>query len=420
MKKLNVILTAFAFCMAPALTVSCEKDYSSITNPTEKEKVIPSESLAPNYKWDKVADSVSTAFIERFFCSETRNGATHVFSYSDYNRRGGNFNCYWQQAHGMAVMVDYYQRIKDTRPEEADVLKLYMSQWYDKRANNYEWNLNYRGSTGFGNDFTDDTCWIIISLIQMFEATGEQKYFDAAKQTWDECVRPRFALTKYGWLPWKWSNMLINECTNGPGAIVAVTLAKYALESGNQAEYEQYLKEAYSCYDALLSMMKPVGTIGTTPLSYTQGTGMEAARLIWHLTGDEGYIRKGILVARGQMNAGMNEKYNGETVMRNEGEDDNNSIFHAVFYHWAARMAADKAIDAIDPDIREELCNYIKRHAVIYWTKGIDKSLGGWASSYFSTRVYRPRAVGTGGSLGAYASAAQAMESMNLISGETF
>ena len=36
------------------------------------------------------------------------------------------------------------------------------------------------------------------------------------------------------------------------------------------------------------------GTLGSTPLSYTQGTCMEAGRLIWKLTGDTGYLRKAI------------------------------------------------------------------------------------------------------------------------------
>ena len=49
--------------------------------------------------------------------------------------------------------------------------------------------------------------------------------------------------------------------------------------------------------------MNSDGTLGDPPLSYTQGTCMEAGRLIWKLTGEEGYIRKAISAARGQMSA---------------------------------------------------------------------------------------------------------------------
>ena len=111
----------------------------------------------------------------------------------------------------------------------------------------------------------------------------------------------------------------------------------------------------------------------------------------------------------------MNETYEGEKIMRDEGTDENNSIFHAVLFHWAARMAIDKEIDAVDPTIRKELTRYVLRHASYYWTIGIDKSALGWEDSYFGVKCTEAREPGTGGSLGAYSSAAQAIESMWII-----
>ena len=143
---------------------------------------------------------------------------------------------------------------------------------------------------------------------------------------------------------------------------------------------------------------------------------MEAGRLLWKLTGNEGYIQKAISAARGQMtSSSMNETYEGEKIMRDEGTDENNSIFHAVLFHWAARMAIDKDIDAVDPTIRQELTRYVLRHASYYWTIGIDKSALGWEDSYFGVKCTEAREPGTGGSLGAYTSAAQAIESMWII-----
>lgn len=104
--------------------------------------------------------------------------------------------------------------------------------------------------------------------------------------------------------------------------------------------------------------------------------------------------------------------------MRNENtsyNDENNSIFHAVLFHWAARMIVDTDIDNHDSRIRGELYKYINRHASYYWTLGIDKNQGRWENSYFSPLCYEPREEGTGGSLGAYTSAAQAIESMCMI-----
>ena len=64
---------------------------------------------------------------------------------------------------------------------------------------------------------------------------------------------------------------------------------------------------------------------------------------------------------------------------------------------------------------RQELTRYVLRHASYYWTIGIDKSALGWEDSYFGVKCTEAREPGTGGSLGAYTSAAQAIESMWII-----
>ncbi len=414
MKLYKSMGTLFVFSMLALLPVGCEEDYMSITNPKTEQKA---NSYADyEIDWTEAADSVSTAFIERFYCSSNRNGADGVFSYSEYNNQKNNFNCYWQQAHAMAAMVDYYNRIKLTDPDQAALIRSYFKRWYDKRGNNYEGNASYRGASGFGNDFTDDTLWITIALLQMYDATGDETYYNAAKQTWDECVRPRFALNEYGWLPWKMTDLGANTCTNGPGAIASAMLANYAKEAGNSEEYNRYLEESQTCFDQNIHVMNADGTLDGTPLSYTQGTCMEAGRLLWKLTGNTGYIKKAISAARGQMTSTrMNQPYENEMIMRDEGTDENNSIFHAVLFHWAARMAIDKDIDAVDPTIRKELTRYVLRHASYYWTIGIDKSQLGWEDSYFGVKCTEAREAGTGGSLGAYSSAAQAIESMWII-----
>ena len=145
------------------------------------------------------------------------------------------------------------------------------------------------------------------------------------------------------------------------------------------------------------------GTLGSTPLSYTQGTCMEAGRLIWKLTGDTGYLRKAIQAGRGQMTSTrMNEVYNYEMVSRDEGTDENKSIFHAVMFHWFTRMILDTEVDSFDGKIRKELYDYLYRHASYYWAT-IDKTPEGWPEAYFGVKCYQPRSSmngDVGGSLG--------------------
>ena len=411
MKRYILIITAIAGC---AFFTSCEEDYMELTNPKVEE--VPQVYSDYKIDWVAAADSCSAAFVERFYCSESRNGAEGVFSYYDYNSRGDNSSNYWQQAHAMAVMVDYYNRIRTTDPDKAAEIERYFLRWYEKKGNNWEGNQEYRGEYGFGNNYTDDTCWIIIALLQMYDATGNILYYNAAKYTWDECVWPRFPLNKYGYLPWKWDDHRAISCTNGPASIAASLLAGYAREAGDMGAYESYLEMACKCFDQNIDAMSSDGTLDSVPLSYTQGACIEAGRLIWKLTGELGYLSKAILAARGQMKSGnMNTEYNGQKVMRDEGADENNSIFKAVFFHWAARMIADTDIDSFDPRIRKELYDYVNRHASDYWPIGIEKEEGRWENSYFSTVCYQPRSVSLGGSLGAFASAAQAIEAMCLV-----
>lgn len=424
-------IAAMMAISAVAVTGSCsEQEYEDLTTPPRVDK---NQTYAPyTIDWTEAADSCSTAFIERFFCDEPRNGSRKgVFSYTEYNNNTtgnlNNGNNYWQQAHCMAAMVDYFNRVKNSNADEKKRIEAYMKDWFTVNGNNYEGNSDWRGSTGFGNDFTDDTCWIIIALLQMYDATGEVTYYDAAKETWDECIRPRFELTTSGWLPWKWTDLGPNECTNGPAAICAAMLSKYSQDAGNAEEAAKYLAEAQTCFDQNIDVMNSDGTLapaGGAPLSYTQGTCMEAGRLIWHLTGDEGYLKKAILAGRGQMNSGrMNELYNGEWVARDEGADENNSIFKAVMFHWFARMILDTEVDSFDGKIRKELRDYLYRHASYYWAN-IDKrdlpegEYGGWKDAYFGVKCYQPRSAengDVGGSQGAYASAAQCIEAMCMI-----
>lgn len=410
--KIAISLSAVAAILLMTVSVSCT-DYAALTN----SPVVDGNKQYSTYdiNWTEAADSCSQAFIERFFCSEERNGYIGVFSYREYNASGSdNYNNYWQQAHCMAVMVEYYNRIKDSNPTEAATIENYFQMWYDKRGNNYEGNSTYRGNTGFGNDFTDDVCWITIALLQMYEATGNQTYFDTAKQLWDEDIWPRHELNPYGWLPWKYTDTGANECTNGPGAIIAAMMSAYAKESGDEEAAAEYLEQAYTCFDQNLDVMNSDGTLSSVPLSYTQGTCMEAGRLIWHLTGDVAYLLKAVLAARGQMeSSSMNESYNDEYISRDEGDDENNSIFHAVMFHWVARMILDTEIDAVDQSIRHELYNYLRRHAEYYWSIGIDKQ--DFENSYFGVKCYEARDYGTGGSQGAFASGAQCIESMWLV-----
>ncbi len=50
--------------------------------------------------------------------------------------------------------------------------------------------------------------------------------------------------------------------------------------SRQQEAAQEYIDQACTCFDQNIDVMASDGTLGSTPLSYTQGTCMEAGRLI--------------------------------------------------------------------------------------------------------------------------------------------
>ena len=181
--------TIFALIAVAAMATACEVEDKYYG----KEVVDSAEKLEPAYaeNWTDHADQLDEKLIENFM-----NKARGTFYSTDGDRAGSSWNCYWPQAHAMDVLIDAYLRIPegDARREE---YRNYMALWYQNKGNNYETG-SYSGSYGFGNPYTDDSEWIILTLIRMYEATGVQNYLDAAAATYKETVISRWTEDENG------------------------------------------------------------------------------------------------------------------------------------------------------------------------------------------------------------------------------
>ncbi|MEG0789071.1 MAG: glycoside hydrolase family 76 protein [Alistipes sp.] len=441
MKKYLIISLA---AMA-VLASSCGEDdfyYGKEVNPD------PNAYLQTPYKinWKAAADSTSFEFIKQFYCVLQNDAYRYngVFSYTEYNSRADNFNNYWQQAHAMEVMIEFYNRLKAGQttevlttmnanpnvslPEDTSAeikqsrlkdqitlatIEGYFAKWFAKHGNNYDGG--YAGASGFGNNFTDDTAWIVQTLSELYDATGDVKYYKAAKQTYDDTIWPRWDYVNGG-LPWKADNGSKNECTNGPACINACRLALYAQANGEEADYEKYKAQAILIFDFLSSSLfvATTGQVGVGPLSYTQGTFMEAGRLLYQMTSNKEYLRDAAKAARFQMTA---PSMLTAGLMRDEGADENNSIFKGVLFHYAKNFILDPNFDKVDASVRSDLKNFVTYHANCAWTVGVDKTT--WPNSYFDV-YYKVRRSAFGGSQGAQASACTAIEAMTQIENVKF
>lgn len=298
--------------------------------------------------WSEMADSCTYVLIEQFM-----NKDKGTFWKSPHDMAGGSFNIYWQQAHAIDVVLYSYQRIKDSNPELADTYRKYFELWYANKANNY--HHDSKDETGFSNPFTDDMCWICLTLIRMTEATGDDTYINTAKKVYDQYIIPRAWTDENGTgLPWKnetGDNSRRNGCTNTPGCLVAAKLYR-------KFNDEKYLNDAQTLYRFVVdNLLKDDGRVEEPPLTYTQGTFGEACRQLFHITSDESYMRMAEKVI---YYTATSDRCLKNGILRHEGESADQSIFKAVFIPYAVNLTLDEHAKS---SVRNSLKNFLIKNA---------------------------------------------------------
>ncbi len=295
--------------------------------------------------WCGLADSCTFVLIENFM-----NKQKGTFWKSPQNVEGGSGNIYWQQAHAMDVVIYSYERIADEDPGLASIYKDYFSLWYDNDANNYNNSKESEGDYGgFFNQYTDDMCWICLTLIHMSDAVGDEKYAETAKEVYDRYIITRLIEDETGSaLPWTniEGKQGKNACTNAPACLVASKLyLRY--------EEEKYLADAVKLYDYMsANIVKPDGRVGEPPLTYTQGTFGEACRYLWHITGEDKYLTDATSVLMCGMSSPRCTK---DGLLRSEGKSMDQSIFKAVMIPYVVNYILDKDIVAPEKGQLREL-----------------------------------------------------------------
>ena len=300
------------------------------------------------------ADSMVNAFIESFMI---KNKGVFNDMYQKYA-----FNAYWTQAHAMDVIVYCYERHKNDNRILASKYKNYMNLWYNNKANNYAGASTSDGTYKmFENPFTDDMCWITLTLLHMYEATNTTKYYTAAKGIFDNYIIKRATEdTETGglWLPWNTNGdgNGPNACTQSPATLIAAKL----YQKNNQEKYLEYAKKLYA-YTAK-KIVKSDGRVEEPPLTYTQGTFGEACRILYHVTDENNTIKnryKNFAYTYINYAFTSGRCTNGQNILRHEGTSGDQSIFKAVLIPYAVNYVLDTEMPTAN---RKAIAEYIQKN----------------------------------------------------------
>ena len=316
--------------------------------------------------YETKADSSTNAFIESFMI---KNKGIFNDRYQTYA-----FNAYWTQAHAIDVVIYAYQRYKGINTTLARKYLDYIKLWYKNKANNYSGAAASNTTTPnvdtdykmFENPFTDDMCWITLTLLHIGEATGISSYSVVARKVFDNFIIKRAKEdTETGglWLPWNTdAGSGPNACTQSPATLIAAKLyQKYGT-----AKYLEYAKKLYA-YTSKKIVLND-GRVEDPPLTYTQGTFGEACRILYHVTDESSAIKnKYKAFAYTYINYAFTSDRctNGENILRHEGTDGNQSIFKAVLIPYAVNYVLDEEMSTSN---RASLCRLIQKNTKTMWS----------------------------------------------------
>lgn len=308
--------------------------------------------------YETKADSLTNAFIESFMI---KNKGYFNTSYQNYA-----FNAYWTQAHAIDVVIYNYQRQKGINDRLARQYLNYIDLWFKNKANNYSGASTSDGSYRmFENPFTDDMCWITLTLMHIGEATGTTKYFTTARQVFDNYIIKRAhedEETEGLWLPWNTDEGSgPNACTQSPATLIAAKLYKRY----GTAKYLEYAKKLFKYTSQ--KIVKSDGRVEDPPLTYTQGTFGEACRILYHVTDESSTIKnKYKALAYTYINYAFTSDRctSGGNILRDEGGDGNQSIFKAVLIPYAVNFVLDESMTTND---RKNIFNYILKNTTTLW-----------------------------------------------------
>ena len=328
-------------------------------------------------KW---ADRLDQALVNNFWGASFKGQSDRYFFNKMSRQADMETGDYWPQAHAIDVITDAYVRTNDKK-----YYRMYDLWWQGMPRFNPGARRGRRLGDLWWNAYVDDMEWHCLALIRIYEATGEVRYLNKARQMYADWIwtqwSPEDEEPWHGGITWKTDvRPSKNACSNGPAAIIAARLAQMAevdhsYEKNKPAR--EYMDEAQKIYQwerqflwnaengAIFDNMNAEGKLGRFSLSYNQGTFIGAAVELYKLTGQAAFLDDAILTAR--YTTGPMSRRSGGVLPDATGGDG--GLFHGIFYRYLANLIV---LPGMDEGVRRELTDYLQQSAAVMTSQGIN------------------------------------------------
>lgn len=154
---------------------------------------------------------------------------------------------------------------------------------------------SYIAEAGLSDRFYDDNVWLGIDFTDTYMLTGNKAYLDSARTVWSFIESGQDDVLGGGiyWCEQKKHSK--NTCSNAPGAVMALKLYRATkdpqyLEAGERL-YKWTKANLQDPADYLYYDNRRLdGTLGKTKYQYNSGQMLQAAALLYKITGQEDYL----------------------------------------------------------------------------------------------------------------------------------
>lgn len=213
----------------------------------------------------------------------------------------------WGQGSGFSA----YVAIRRASSESASSLRSKYASYDDRFFTSIEKFVNTMNGTassaygtylgGTDERYYDDNVWIGIDMADLYVLTNQNKYLDRAKMVWNFIQEGTDDVTGGG-VYWKEGSQSKHTCSTAPGAVLSAKLYQIT----NEPLYLERAIEYYTwCKDVLQDPKDflywdnarlenpddPTSIkIETPKYSYNSGQPMQAAALLYNITGDSDYL----------------------------------------------------------------------------------------------------------------------------------